>query len=203
MLLFSRRGGEWLFGEEGDTAWLKASVVEDEPDQPPSAGWKFYNWDNDDTYDPDENLSCTEFLNSPPCHLTISLGGRAKEFQGECEGEYEPTKMISMGRTVMIFICNKQSPPLSQVFKSKVAERFLFVKLGFVNWSICSDLSSGKSYIKSGSNGLRCPASPESKYNELFNIEDWEFNKDADGEGDNFAKGGIVVSCSTCGLSTA
>ena len=41
------------------------------------------------------------------------------------------------------------------------------------------------------------------KYSELFNTQDWEFNKDADGEGDNFAKGGIVVSCSTCGLSTA
>ena len=177
-------------------------MVEDEPDQPPSAGWKFYNWDTE-KYDSDESLSCTEFLNAPPCHLTISLGGRAKEFQGECEGEYEPTKMISMGRTVMIFICNNQSPPLSQVFKSKVAERFLFVKSGEVCWTICSDLSSYKRYIRSGSNGLRCPASPESKVNEKSNIEDWEFNKDADGEGDNFAKGGVVVSCSTCGLSTA
>ena len=102
----------------------------------------------------------------------------------------------------MIFMCDKQSPPLSQVFKSKVAERFLFVKPGFVNWSICSDLSSGKSYIKSGSNGLRCPASPENKLNEYFNIEDWKFNKAADGEGGDFEEGGVVVSCSTCGLST-
>ena len=137
-------------------------MVEDEPDQPPSAGWKFYNL-NTGKYDSDESLICTEFLNSPPFHLTICLGGRAKEFQGECEGEYEPTKMISVGRTVMIFICNKQSPPLSQVFKSKVAERFLFVRPGLNSWSICSDLSSYKRYIRSGSNGLRCPASPESK----------------------------------------
>ena len=183
-------------------AYLKASKVDDEPDQPPSAGWKFYNNDTY-KYDPDESLSCTEFLNSPPCHLTIRLGGRAKEFQGECEGEYEPTKMISMGRTVMIFICNKQSPPLSQVFKSKVAERFLFVRPIEVSWSISSDLSSDKMYIRSGSAGLRCPASPESKFNEYCNIEDWEFNRDADSECDNFAKGGVVVSCSTCGLSTA
>ena len=103
----------------------------------------------------------------------------------------------------MIFICNKQSPPLSQVFKSKVAERFLFLKSGWVSWSISSDLSSDKRYIRSGSAGLRCPASPESKFNEQCNIEDWEFNKDADGEGDDFAKGGVVVSCSICGLSTA
>ena len=75
-------------------------MVEDEPDQPPSASWKFYNWDTG-KYDSDESLSCTEFLNAPPCHLTIRLSGRAKELQGECEGEYEPTKMISMGRTVM------------------------------------------------------------------------------------------------------
>ena len=177
-------------------------MVEDEPDQPPSAGWKFYNL-NTGKYDSDESLICTEFLNSPPFHLTICLGGRAKEFQGECEGEYEPTKMISMGRTVMIFICNKQSPPLSQVFKSKVAERFLLVKPGKVSWSICSDLSSDKRYIRSGSAGLRCPASPESKINKRLNKEDWEFNKDADGEGDDFAKGGVVVSCSICGLSTA
>ena len=111
--------------------------------------------------------------------------------------------MISMGRTVMIFICNKQSPPLSQVFKSKVAERFLLVKPGEVCWTISSDLSSDKRYIRSGSAGLRCPASPESKINKRLNKEDWEFNKDADGEGDDFAKGGVVVSCSICGLSTA
>ena len=119
----------------------------------------------------------------------------------------------------MIFICNKQSPPLSQVFKSKVAERFLLVKPGELCWSISSDLSSGRWYIRSGSElcfssdkkyiisgsaGLRCPASPESnKFNEYFNTEDWEFNKDADGEGGDFEEGGVVVSCSICSRSTA
>ena len=110
-----RREGEWLVGAEGRSArlkaYLKASVVEDEPDQPPSAGWKFFNFGTKE-YDSDESLSCTEFLNSPPCHLTICLSGRAKEFHGECEGEYEPTKMISMGRTVMIFFCDQYSPLL-------------------------------------------------------------------------------------------
>ena len=76
-------------------------MVEDEPDQPPSAGWRFYNW-NTKEYDSDESLSCTEFHNAPTCHLTIRLSGRAKEFQGECDGEYESTKMISVGRTVII-----------------------------------------------------------------------------------------------------
>ena len=100
--LFSRRGGEWLVGQEGNIACLKASVVEDEPDQHPSAGWKFYTWITKE-YDCDESLICTEFLNAPPCHLTITLSGRAKELQGECGGEYEPTEMISVGRTVIIF----------------------------------------------------------------------------------------------------
>ena len=101
--LFSRRGGEWLVGEEEGWAYLKASVVEDEPDQPPSAGWKFGNLETRKYDSSDESLSCTSFVYSPPCHLMIKLHGEAKEFQGKCEGEYEPTTMISAGRMVMIF----------------------------------------------------------------------------------------------------
>ena len=100
--LFSRRGGEWLVGEEEGWAYLKASVVEDEPDQPPSAGWKFGNLETRKYDSSDESLSCTSFVYLPPCHPTIKLHGEAKEFQGKCEGEYEPTTMISAGRTVMI-----------------------------------------------------------------------------------------------------
>ena len=86
-----------------------------------------------------------------------------------------------------------------------MAERFLLVNPDFVVWTISSDLrsSSDKRYIKSGSAGLRCPASPESKLDERFNTEDWVFNRNANGDGFEFEKGGVVVSCTTCGLSTA
>ena len=100
--LFSRREGVWLVGEEGEAVLLKASVVDGETIQPPSAGWKYLNV-NTEEYDSDESLICSAFVNAPPCHLTITLSGRAKELQGECGGEYEPTEMISVGRTVIIF----------------------------------------------------------------------------------------------------
>ena len=76
-------------------------MVEEEPDQPPSTGWKLYNFDTEE-FELDESLSCTAFDDSPPCHITIRLDGEAKGVQGECEGEYEPTKLISRGRTVII-----------------------------------------------------------------------------------------------------
>ena len=85
-----------------------------------------------------------------------------------------------------------------------MAEKFLFVKPEYVNWSICSDLKGGNNeYISSGSNGLRCPASPESRFNERWGAADWTFSKDANGIGGHYrARGEVVVSCSTCGLST-
>ena len=84
-------------------AQLRAPVVEEEPDQPPSTGWKFYNSDTVE-FESDESLSCTAFVDSPPCQITIRLDGEAKRVQGECEGEYEPTKLISAGRTVIIIL---------------------------------------------------------------------------------------------------
>ena len=38
-----RSGDEWLVGEKGKRAYLKASVQGEEPNQPPTTGWKFYN----------------------------------------------------------------------------------------------------------------------------------------------------------------
>ena len=37
-----RVGDEWYVGGKGGQAWLKASVG-DEPNQPPTTGWKFDN----------------------------------------------------------------------------------------------------------------------------------------------------------------
>ena len=96
---------EWLVGEKGGRTYLKASVGA-VPDQPPTTGWMFYNYHynyNTYSYEADESLSCSStFVSSPPCCLTISLSGAAKEFQGKCEGEYKSTGLVSMGKPEMI-----------------------------------------------------------------------------------------------------
>ena len=81
--------------------YLKASVGV-EPNQPPSNGWKFLNEDTW-VYVFDATISCSIYVNSPPCCLTVTLSGAAKEAQGKCEGEYKGTGLISRGRPV-IFI---------------------------------------------------------------------------------------------------
>ena len=94
-----RSGDKWLVGEKGYRAFLKASVQGEEPNQPPTTGWKFYNWETR-KYEEDPGLTCTIPATSPSCCLTVSLSGRAKELQGKCEGKYESTGLISMGREV-------------------------------------------------------------------------------------------------------
>ena len=69
----------------------------DKPDQPPPTGWKFYNWETDE-YEADESVTCEANVALTPCCLTVSLSGAAKEVQGECEGEYKDTGLLSMGR---------------------------------------------------------------------------------------------------------
>ena len=98
-LLFPRSGNEWLVGEKGERARLKASVG-GEPDQPPSTGWGFYNWDTEE-YKADDTLNCQVYVSASPCCLTVSLSGAAKEAQGQCEGEYNSTGLISSGKQVM------------------------------------------------------------------------------------------------------
>ena len=96
-----RSGDEWLVGKKGGFAWLKASVGA-VPNQPPTTGWMFYNY-NTKEWEADESLSCSSiFVSSPPCCLTISLSGAAKQVQGKCEGEYKSTGLVSAGRLVMI-----------------------------------------------------------------------------------------------------
>ena len=55
----------------------------------------------------------------------------------------------------------------------------------------------------SGSAGLRCPASPESKFNKRDNINDWSFNKAGEDGEENWEEGGVVVSCSVHDQTTA
>ena len=98
---FPRSKDEWRIGEEGRDACLKARVGA-APDQPPTTGWKFFNYDTN-KHEVDESLSCSSnFVSSIPCCLTISLSGAAKQVQGKCEGEYKSTGLVSAGRLVMI-----------------------------------------------------------------------------------------------------
>merc|ERR1712037_857601 len=98
----------------------------------------------------------------PPCCLTVSLSGAAKEAQGECEGEYKSTGLVSAGR---------------EVFKLEgAAERYLCVKPDYTNWGIWSGLKGEKRFMRSGSAELRCPSRPERKINKMFNCNDWSFN---------------------------
>ena len=86
----------------GECAHLRATVSEDKPDQPPATGWKFYNWDTRE-YEADESVTCEANVAPTPCCLTVNLSGAAKEVQGECEGEYKSSGLISSGKPVIIF----------------------------------------------------------------------------------------------------
>ena len=91
---------EWLVEKEGYTTSLKASVGAD-PLLPPTTGWLFKNWRTGE-FEEDASTTCTPFSSSPPCCLTVTLSGAAKEAHGDCEGEYKSTGLISMGRPVNI-----------------------------------------------------------------------------------------------------
>ena len=99
--LLSRSGNEWLVGEEGYPAQLKASV-EDNLLIPPTTGWKFFNFDTH-AYEEDPHLTCSSTSASSCCSVTVSLKGLAKEIQRECEGEYKDTGLRSAGRKVINF----------------------------------------------------------------------------------------------------
>ena len=95
----TRSGDEWLVMlEDHDFAALKASVGDD-PNIPPSTGWRSRNSDSDN-FEEDSSVICTRPAGSPPCSVTLKLSGLAKDFQGKCEGEYKDTGLRSAGRQV-------------------------------------------------------------------------------------------------------
>ena len=67
--------------------------------QPPRTGWKF---SNKGKFEEDQSLTCTDQPELPCCSITVKLSGRAKERTLWCEGKYESTGLISMGREVNI-----------------------------------------------------------------------------------------------------
>ena len=164
-----------------------------EPNQPPTTGWKFLD-KNTGKYDEDPSLRCTIPPTSPPCCLTVSLSGAAKEAQGKCEGEYKSTGLVSMGREVKLQF-DKNFHLSLKVFKLKGSSDFyLSVKYGC--WTIWSNLKSDKKYVQSGSAGQACPAHPRNKVNKKFEENDWSFNKAKDDDDkEDWEEGGVIVQC--------
>ena len=91
-----RSQDQWVVEKEGYLTTLKASVRDNHLLQP-TTGWKFSNRGN---FEEDPTLICILPSTSPPCCLTLTLSGAAKEAHGDCEGEYKSTGMTSMGRKV-------------------------------------------------------------------------------------------------------
>ena len=90
----TRVGDEWKI--EDDIGPMLSVQSGDNPAIPPISGWKFYNGITEKDEE-DQNLTCDIPLASPPCCISVSLSGQAKDFQGECEGEYKDTGMSSSG----------------------------------------------------------------------------------------------------------
>ena len=65
------------------------------PDQPPTNGWKFLKKDD---YVDDPSLSCTLPTSTSSCILTVVLTNL--EEHAECAGIYKATGLVSMGREV-------------------------------------------------------------------------------------------------------
>ena len=99
ILIIFRSNDNWIVGEvwgEKIIGLLKAPVSVD-PNQPPSTGWKF---NNNGKFEEDQSLTCANQPESPCCSITVSLSGEAKKEKSFCEGKYESTGLISMGREV-------------------------------------------------------------------------------------------------------
>ena len=90
---------EWLVRGLGIVASLKTRGEVD-PFLPPRTGWLFYKGRR--VFEEGPSLTCSLPSNSPPCCLTVTLSGAAKEAHGDCEGEYKSTGLISTGRPVKI-----------------------------------------------------------------------------------------------------
>ena len=80
---------------------MKASVGIN-PDQPPTNGWKFYNYYGERDYVDDPSLSCTLPISTSSCILRVVLTNL--EEHAECAGVYKATGLISAGREVEVVL---------------------------------------------------------------------------------------------------
>ena len=101
-LLLSRSGNEWMVGDEKYPKGLLKANVGANLLIPPSTGWKYLN-NQTKVFEEDLQLRCSSPTVSSSCSVTVSLSGRAKEFQGGCEGMYEDSGLRSAGRKVNQF----------------------------------------------------------------------------------------------------
>ena len=98
-----RSGDNWLVDQNASINGTRLIArVGADPLLPPTTGWQFYDWDRN--LKEDSTLECSFPTASPPCCLTVSLSGPAREAHGDCEGEYKSTGLVSMGRPVNIII---------------------------------------------------------------------------------------------------
>ena len=80
-----------------DTDSPALSSLGDNPNIVPTTGWQFGNRDTQ-KYEIDPLFECHPLTASPPCKVTVSLSGLAKETEGECQGEYKETGLMSRGK---------------------------------------------------------------------------------------------------------
>ena len=76
---------------------MKASVGIN-PDQPPTNGWKFYNYYGERDYVDDPSLSCTVPISTSSCILRVVLTNL--EQHAEVADVYKDTGLVSAGRKV-------------------------------------------------------------------------------------------------------
>ena len=164
ILIIFRSNDNWIVGEvwgEKMVALLKAPVSVD-PNQPPSTGWQF---NNNGKFEKDESLICTNQAELPCSSITVSLSGETKEREWYCEGKYESTGLISMGREV------NSGYKLSylilirfhlQVFEQVGKDRYLYVRPGESIWSVAYELNDRYIWLRGGRASQSCPAHPSS-----------------------------------------
>ena len=77
-------------------------------------------------------------------------------------------------------------------------DHYLFVRSGWMSWSIWSSLKAEKVYIDSGSAGQDCPAHPRNAINLREGAKEWSFNKavDNDVHSEDWEEGGVELHCS-------
>lgn len=101
--------------EDRNITVLKADA--DDQIHPPSTGWQFFNGYTNKF---EEDLSMTCSPAPPSCSVTLRLSGLARDFQGNCEGEYKDSGLRSAGRQVPLSSI-KSFPPLKQCKDCKIA----------------------------------------------------------------------------------